>query len=79
MSIVDLANMCIFFLAEDAGMTGLEMPDKGPAVVDIYNRVRIAAQDLLGVDHSKTTPWPMAVTTPQAFTTLKGADLAASA
>ncbi len=77
-SIVDLANMCVFFRAEDTGMTGLEMPDKGPAVVEKYNAIRIAAQDLLGIDHSKTTPWPIAITTPQPFTTLKGVELAAT-
>jgi 2-methylaconitate cis-trans-isomerase PrpF len=76
-SIVDLANMCVFFRAEDAGMTGLELPDKGPEVVDRYIAVRIAAQDLLGVDHSKTTPWPMAITAPKPYRTLKGTDLQA--
>lgn len=74
-SILDLANMCVFFRAEDLGMTGLELIDQGPALVDRFIAVRKAAQDLLGVDHSKTTPWPVAITSPKPFTTLKGTDL----
>ena len=66
-SIVDLANMCVFFRAEEAGLSGLEMPDRGPAVVGTYVAIRRAAQDLLGVDHAKTTPWPVSVTRPEPF------------
>lgn len=74
-SIVDLANMCVFFRGEDVGLTGLEMPDRGPAIVDTFIAIRQAAQDFLGVDRVLTTPWPMMVTGPKAFTTLKGIDL----
>ena len=76
-SIVDLGNMCVFFRAEDVGLTGLEMPDQGPAVVDTFTAIRHAAQDFLGIDRVKTTPWPVAITGAKPFTTLKGAELTA--
>lgn len=76
-SIVDLANMCVFFRAEDVGLTGLETVDEGPAVVDRFIAVRKAAQDLLGVDHSKTTPWPVAVSSARTYRTLADVEVAA--
>ncbi|HET8588259.1 MAG TPA: PrpF domain-containing protein [Nakamurella sp.] len=66
-TIVDLANMCVFFRAEDTGMTGTEMPERGPELVGTFTAIRRAAQDLLGVDPSKTTPWPVAVGAPRPF------------
>jgi 2-methylaconitate cis-trans-isomerase PrpF len=66
-SILDLANMCVFFRAEDAGLTGFEMPADGPRVAERFHAVRRAAQDLLGVDHRKTTPWPVAVSAPRRY------------
>jgi 2-methylaconitate cis-trans-isomerase PrpF len=66
-TIVDLANMCVFYRAEDAGMTGLEMPEQGPEVARRSAAVRQAAQDLLGVDQAKTTPWPVAMSAPRPF------------
>jgi len=66
-TIVDLANMCVYFRAEDTGMTGLEMPERGPDLVSTFVAIRQAAQDLLGVDHAKTTPWPVAVSAPRPF------------
>jgi len=76
-SIVDLANMCVFFEAADAGLTGLEMPDQGPEVVGAYVAVRQAAQDLLGVDHDLTVPWPVSITDAATFTALNGSTVAA--
>ena len=78
-SIVDLATMCVFFRAEEAGLTGYEMPEKGPQVVDTFVAVRKAAQQLLGVDPEKTTPWPISVAAPRAYQTYGGAPLAADA
>jgi 2-methylaconitate cis-trans-isomerase PrpF len=71
-SVLDLANMCVFFRAEDAGLTGFEMPADGPRVAERFHEVRRAAQDLLGVDHAKTTPWPVAVSAPRAFELYNG-------
>lgn len=76
-SIVDLANMCVFFRAEDAGLTGLEMPVDGPRVADTFTAIRLAAQRRLGIDPSRTTPWPFAVTEPQPYTTMDGTRLGA--
>ena len=76
-SIVDLANMCVFFRAEEAGLTGLEMPAKGPEVGGTFIAIRHAAQDLLGVDHAKTTPWPISVTHAQPYELYGGGKLEA--
>jgi 2-methylaconitate cis-trans-isomerase PrpF len=76
-SILDLANMCVFFRAEDAGLTGFEMPTDGPRVAERFHAVRRAAQDLLGVDHDTTTPWPVAVTAGRDFELYGGGVLAA--
>jgi 2-methylaconitate cis-trans-isomerase PrpF len=75
-TIVDLANMCVFFRADEAGLDGFEMPDRGPEVVGTYIAVRQAAQRLLGVDPSKTTPWPVSVAKPKPYTMLNGLELA---
>ena len=76
-SIVDLANMCVFFPAEAAGLTGLEMPVDGPRVVDKFIAVRKAAQDLLEMQPTKTTPWPIAVSAPREYVALNGSTVAA--
>jgi 2-methylaconitate cis-trans-isomerase PrpF len=67
-SVVDLANMCVFFRAEDAGLTGSETPADGPlGAAERFHEVRRAAQDLLGADPAATTPWPVAVGAPRTF------------
>ncbi len=71
-SIVDLANMCVFFRATEAGLTGFEMPDQGPEVAQRFHAVREAAQRLLGVDSRTTTPWPVSVVSPSTYSTLSG-------
>jgi 2-methylaconitate cis-trans-isomerase PrpF len=77
-TIMDLANMCVFFRAEDVGLTGYEMPADGPlGVAERFHEVRRAAQDLLGVDHAKTTPWPVAIAPARDFELYGGGTLAA--
>lgn len=71
-TIVDLANMCVFFRAEEAGLDGFEMPERGPEVVGAFVQVRQAAQRLLGVNPAKTTPWPVCVAKPRSYTLLNG-------
>jgi 2-methylaconitate cis-trans-isomerase PrpF len=78
-SILDLANMCVFFRASEAGLTGYEPLDRGPSVVPTFIAVREAAQRLLGIPHEKTTPWPVAVAPPAAYPTVGGGTLAAGA
>lgn len=74
-TIVDLANMCVFFRADEAGLDGFEMPDRGPDVAATFAAVRQAAQRLLGVDPSKTTPWPVSVAKSRGYTMLNGEPL----
>jgi 2-methylaconitate cis-trans-isomerase PrpF len=76
-SILDLANMCVFFRAEDVGLTGFEMPADGPRVAERFHAVRRAAQDLLGVDHDMTTPWPVGFTAARDFELYGGGGLSA--
>jgi 2-methylaconitate cis-trans-isomerase PrpF len=78
-SILDLANMCVFFRAEDAGLTGFETPADGPRVAERFHAVRRAAQELLGVDHRRTTPWPVAVSAPRRYELYGGGELDAGA
>lgn len=76
-SILDLANMCVFVRAEDIGLTGLEMVPDGPAVTPVMHAVRRAAQDLLGVDHGQTTPWPVVFSPARPYDLYNGGTLAA--
>jgi 2-methylaconitate cis-trans-isomerase PrpF len=78
-SILDLANMCVFFRADQAGLTGFEMPERGPEVVPTMHAIRQAAQRLLGIDPSKTTPWPTSVMPPRAYTKMDGGALSEGA
>lgn len=77
-SIVDLANMCVFYRADEAGLDGYEMHDRGAQVAMISSQVRVAAQALLGVDPSKTTPWPVCIAEPRTTVTLSGQTLDAA-
>lgn len=77
-TITDLANMCVFFRAEEAGLSGYEMLDRGPEIAGTYHAVRQAAQRLLGVDPAKTTPWPVCVAEPRSYVMVNGQPLAAT-
>lgn len=71
-SIVDLANMCVFFRAAEAGLDGYEMLERGPDIYGTFAAARQAAQRLLGVDPAKTTPWPVCIADPRPTVTLSG-------
>jgi len=71
-TIVDLANMCVFYRAEEADLTGLEMQDRAAEVAAASHAVRKAAQGLLGVDPAKTVPWPVSVAPRRSYTMLNG-------
>lgn len=77
-TIVDLANMCVFFRTTDLGMTGFETMSQGPEIAPRYHAVREAAQRLLGVSHEKTTPWPVGITGPGDFVTIGGKNVTAA-
>jgi hypothetical protein len=68
--------MCVFFRADEAGLGGYEMLDRGPEIYGTYVAVRQAAQRLLGVGPSKTTPWPVCVAEPRSYTMVNGQLLA---
>jgi hypothetical protein len=78
-SIVDLANMCVFFRADDAGLSGFEMLERGAEIVPTFVAIRQAAQQLLSVDSQKTTPWPTSVAAPSPYRTLSGQELESDA
>lgn len=76
-TITDLANMCVFYRADEAGLTGYETLDQGPRVAGVSHEVRKAAQRLLGVDPAKTVPWPVCIAEPAPYTMVNGQPLAA--
>ena len=50
-SIVDVANPCVFVAADDLGLTGTEMPGQVPAsVLDALEEIRVAACRIGGID-----------------------------
>lgn len=77
-SIVDLANLCVFFPAEQAGMTGAE----GPGTITREQLASIAAikqatATRLGISNDGQTPIPVAVAPPADFTAFSGRPVAA--
>jgi 2-methylaconitate cis-trans-isomerase PrpF len=60
-SIVDLANMCVFFRAGDLGYSGLEGTDQGHRLAPVFDEVRYATQALLGIPRGGSTPWPVSI------------------
>jgi 2-methylaconitate cis-trans-isomerase PrpF len=60
-TIMDLANMCVFFQAADVGLTGIEAPAQTEQIRNIFRAVQGQAQEILGIDNSRTTPWPIMV------------------
>jgi len=78
-TIVDLANMCVFFKATDVGLTGIEAPAQTDQIRDVFRAVQVQAQQVLGIDHSRTTPWPIMVGPAQDYQTLNGDQVPATA
>jgi hypothetical protein len=78
-TIVDLANMCVFFRATDVGLTGIEAPAQTDQIRDIFRAVQLQAQQLLGIDHSRTTPWSIMVGPAQDYPALNGEVVPATA
>jgi len=78
-SIVDVANPCVFVAAGDVGLTGAEMPDQVPAsVLDVLEEVRVAACRISGID-SYLLPFQAVVGRACSYrSSLTGAAIAAS-
>lgn len=75
-SIVDLANLCVFVAAPDVGMTGTEGPAEFSAgQLGAMMAVKEAAADLLGLPRSGLIPLPVAVAAPAAYRTYAGGEV----
>ncbi len=67
-SVIDLANLCVFFTADDVGMSGSEGPaDITPAHLAAVAAVKRATADLLGMNDDGLTPIPTIVSPPAAY------------
>ncbi|MDH3295271.1 MAG: 3-methylitaconate isomerase [Acidimicrobiia bacterium] len=68
-SIVDLANLCVFVAAESVGMTGTEGPDQfDDTQLAAVGSVKEAAAKLLGMAPDGLTPIPAVVAAPTTYT-----------
>ncbi len=72
-SIVDLANLCVFVAASDVGMTGIEGPGEfNDQHMAAMMAVKDAAAGLLGLPADGLVPLPVAVARPAGYRTLIG-------
>ena len=77
-SIVDLANLCVFFPAEQARMTGTEGPGTiTPEQLATIAAIKQATAARLGISNNGQTPIPVAVAAPAGFTSFSGRPVAA--
>jgi 2-methylaconitate cis-trans-isomerase PrpF len=64
-SIVDIANLCVFINAEDLGLTGAELPGElSEQQLDALEEIRVASTKLAGID-SYLLPFQVLVGKPQ--------------
>jgi methylitaconate Delta-isomerase len=78
-SLVDIGNLCVFFAAKDAGMTGLE--DSRTLTGDQIASVRAiqyAAARKLGIATGGLAPIPVAVAAPESYTAYGSGNLVGS-
>ncbi|MDR7555866.1 MAG: PrpF domain-containing protein [Armatimonadota bacterium] len=79
-TIVDVANLCVFFPAAAVGMRGTEGPgDFTAGMLQAMVAVKEAAAERLGLSRDGLVPLPVAVAPPAAFTTFQGAPIDAGA
>ena len=72
-TIVDLANLSVFFPAEAVGMTGTEGPEEVTAAhVEAVEAVKRAAADRLGIAGDGLVPVPVAVAPFRPYETISG-------
>jgi 2-methylaconitate cis-trans-isomerase PrpF len=66
-SIVDIANTCVFVRATDLGLTGTELPQTMPgAAVDALEEIRVASAKIAGIE-SYLLPFQVIVGPPQSY------------
>lgn len=66
-SVVDIANPCVFVRAHDIGLTGYELPGAlSPAQVALLEEIRVKSGRLAGID-SYLLPFQVTVAPPQDF------------
>ncbi len=77
-SIVDLANLSVFFPADHAGMTGAEGPGEITAdQLAAVAAIKRATAARLGIPNDGQTPIPVAVAAPAGYTSFAGRPVAA--
>lgn len=78
-TIVDLANLCVFFPASAIGMSGTEGPREfTPRLIDAMVAIKEAAADHLGIPADGLIPLPVAVAPPATYATFLGTTFEAS-
>jgi len=77
-SIVDVANLCVYVAARDVGMSGTEGPGEfTEAQLRALMAVKEAAADRLGIPKDGLVPLPVAVAPPASYRTFAGQTVAA--
>lgn len=77
-SIVDLANLCVYVSAADVGMIGTEGPSEFTAAhLEALMAVKEAAARRLGLDPNGLVPLPVAVAPPAGYRTFAGGEVRA--
>jgi len=75
-TIVDLANLSVFFPAQAAGLTGTEGPgDITPEHVAAVEAIKAAAASLVGIAGDGLVPVPVAVAPPAPYRTIAGEEI----
>ncbi|HYM90720.1 MAG TPA: PrpF domain-containing protein, partial [bacterium] len=78
-TIVDLANLCVFFRAGAVGMTGAEGPREVTSqMLDAMSAVKSAAAARLGIPADGLVPLPVAVAAPATYPTYLGTTVQAA-
>lgn len=78
-TIVDLANLCVFFPAKAVGMTGTEGPGElTPRMIEAVVVVKDAAAAHLGIPQDGLIPLPVAVAASKTYTTFLGTTVEAA-
>lgn len=78
-TIVDIANLCVFFDINDVGLGGTEKPDQFPIdVLQKFRAIRKAAALKLGLGEDSYIPFSVGVQRPKTYQTLKGNEVKAT-
>lgn len=75
-SVVDIANLCVFFDLHDVGLTGKEKPDDfTPEIMQRFRAIRRATALMLGLDPASYVPFTIGVQAPQTYESLMGKEI----